>query len=153
MKKVLPLLTFILGTQLAGIVGSAFTAPAIDTWYLTLNKPFFNPPNWLFAPVWLMLYLLMAIAAFLVWQKKPKVTKALRLYVLQLLLNSLWSIFFFGLQIPWLAFLEIIILWVFILLTMLELKKTSRKAYWLMLPYLLWVSFASILNLAVAILN
>jgi benzodiazapine receptor len=153
MKKYLPLLIFILSSQLAGIVGSAFTTPAIPTWYTTLNKPFFNPPSFLFAPVWVSLYTLMGIAAFLVWEKVKTFNKALKLFAVQLVLNSLWSILFFGLKNPLLAFLEILVLWGFILAAMLEFKKVSKRAFWLLTPYLAWTSFATLLNLAIVLLN
>ncbi|MFH1896458.1 MAG: TspO/MBR family protein [bacterium] len=158
MKKYLPLVISIIICQLAGIVGAVFTTPAIPTWYASLNKPFFNPPAWVFGPVWTLLYTLMGVAAYLVWKKsfdklriKPK--KALKLFAVQLALNSLWSIIFFGLKIPFLAFLEILGLGGFIVLTMVEFRKISPRAFWLLLPYLLWVSFASLLNLAIVVLN
>jgi tryptophan-rich sensory protein len=139
----------------AGLIGSLFTAKSINAWYQFLNKPSFAPPNWLFAPAWTLLYLLMAIAAFLIWQKRKEFPSqiALRFYFIQLILNALWSIIFFGLHNPGWAFLEIVFLWIFILLTLIKFYKINKTAGWLLVPYLLWVSFASILNCAVWMLN
>jgi translocator protein len=145
--------------QLAGFIGSLFTTRAIPTWYATLNRPSFAPPNWLFAPVWTLLFILMGIALYLVWQtpvkKKKELIKkeAILAFFTQLLFNVLWSIIFFGQQLLYFAFLEIIILWILILLTILKFKKLKPIAAYLMTPYLLWVSFASVLNLAFALLN
>ena len=150
------LLLFIAICQIAGLVGAIFTFSAIPTWYAALNKPWFNPPNFLFGPVWTILYTLMGISAYLIYQKKVKkneVTKELNVFWFQLALNSLWSIVFFGLKNPPLAFVEILILWGAILITILRFYKISKTSAYLMIPYLLWVSFASILNLSVAILN
>lgn len=155
-KSVLRLIIAILICQGAGLIGSVFTVSAIPSWYTNLVKPSFSPPNWLFAPVWISLYTLMGIAAYLVWNKrfdKKKVKTALTPFAVQLALNSLWSIIFFGLRLPWLAFLEIIILWFFILLTVLKFYRISKPAGLLLLPYLLWVSFAAILNLSIVVLN
>lgn len=140
----------ILICEAAGIVGSIFTVSSVKTWYMTdLVKPSFNPPSWVFGPVWTTLFLLMGVALYLVWQKK----KISKWFWIQLLLNILWSILFFGLKRPDLAFLEIMVLWIAILKTILEFGKVDKRAARLLLPYLLWVSFASILNLAVARLN
>jgi benzodiazapine receptor len=155
-NKYVALFLFILVSQTAGILGAFFTTSAIPTWYTTLNKPFFNPPNWIFGPVWTVLYLLMGISAYLVWKEgfgKTKVKAALNAFFVQLILNSLWSIIFFGLKNPLLAFLEIIVLWYLILKTYLAFNKLSKTAGYLLLPYLAWVSFASILNLSIVILN
>ena len=145
--------------QLAGFIGSLFTVQAIPNWYATLNRPSFAPPNWLFAPVWTLLFLLMGLAFYLVWQSSVKDSQekikkqAIKLFLIQLVFNTLWSIIFFGQQLLFLAFVEIIILWVLILLTILRFYKIKTLAAYLMIPYLLWVSFASILNLAFALLN
>lgn len=140
----------------AGFIGSVFTTPSIPTWYATLNKPSFNPPDWLFAPVWTLLFILMGLAAFLVWQKglkKKGVKKALAFFLTQLIFNVLWSFFFFKFHSPFLALLDIIILWFLILLTMIKFFKINNTAGLLLIPYLLWVSFASILNYFVYKLN
>lgn len=150
------LFIFILVCEAAGFLGSLFTAPAIPTWYANLQKPSFNPPNWLFAPVWTTLYALMGIAAYLVWKagiEKNEVRIALALFAIQLVLNILWSYLFFKLQSPLYALIEIVILWLFILLTMISFLKVSKTAGLLLLPYLLWVSFAAILNFAIFRLN
>ncbi|MBU1089027.1 tryptophan-rich sensory protein [Patescibacteria group bacterium] len=149
------LIASILICQLAGIVGAVFTTPAISGWYVTLNKPSFNPPNWLFGPVWTFLYLLMGISLFLVWNKKDsKDTKtALIFFAVQLGLNTLWSIIFFGMHLPLVAFLEILFLLFFIALTIIKFFPISKISAYLLTPYFLWVSFATILNLYIAILN
>lgn len=141
--------------QFAGVLGSLFTTPAIPTWYKTLNKPSFSPPNWIFSPVWISLFVLMGIALFLVWRKQgqPYVKTALIFFFAQLILNTLWSIAFFGLKSPLLGLIDIVLLWMAILLTILNFLKVSKVAGWLLLPYLLWVSFATILNYFLWVLN
>jgi tryptophan-rich sensory protein len=148
-SNVLKLVAAVLFCQAAGFLGSLATTPSIGGWYKGLVKPSFNPPNGIFAPVWTTLYLLMGIAFFLVWRlglKADGVRVALILFLIQLALNTLWSILFFGLHQPLLAFIEILILWAFILTTMIKFFGLSRPAGWLLVPYLLWVSFASALN-------
>jgi benzodiazapine receptor len=140
----------------AGAIGSIFTRSAIPTWYATLQKPFFSPPNWLFAPVWTLLYILMGIAAFLVWRKgleNRQVRIALIVFLIQLILNALWSVVFFGLESPLSGLIVISILWVAILVTVIKFFKTSRVASMLMWPYLLWVTFAAVLNASIWLLN
>ncbi len=134
--------------QLAGFVGSFFTTPAIPGWYASLEKPSFNPPNWLFSPVWIFLFVLMGITLYILWQKGEKRESriALIFFFIQLGLNILWSLLFFGLKSPMLAFVEIILLWIFILLTITKASKVSRATVFLLLPYILWVSFAAVLN-------
>lgn len=158
MKKndLLKLIAAILVAESAGIIGSFFTTPSIPTWYAALAKPSFNPPSWVFAPVWTALFLLMGIAAFLVWKRgweKREVRIALGIFGGQLILNILWSALFFGLHSPLAAFIEIIILWLAILWTILAFRKISRTAAWLLVPYILWVSFASVLNFSLMLLN
>lgn len=143
-------------SELAGIIGSLSTASAIPTWYAALVKPVFAPPNWVFAPVWTTLFLLMGIAAFLVWGKgwgRKGVRIALGLFGIQLVLNTFWSVIFFGQQGPGLAFLEIIFLWLAILATIIGFYKVSRPAAYLLVPYILWVSFAGYLNYSIWVLN
>lgn len=146
----------------AGLLGSIFTFSTIPTWYANLNKSPISPPNWLFGPVWALLYALMGISLFLVWSSlikaaDVKVIKqhkiALLIFALQLILNTLWSVIFFGLKNPLLALAEIVLLWPFILLTIILFHKRSRKAALLLIPYLLWVSFASYLNFSIWLLN
>ena len=140
----------------AAVLGSLFTRNAISDWYANLNKPFFTPPGWLFGPVWTVLYLLMALSAFLVWQKgldSHIVKVALALYLLQLILNGLWMPLFFGLRMPLVAFVEILLLWTTIGLTILAFARVSIPAALLLLPYILWASFAAVLNFSIWLLN
>jgi benzodiazapine receptor len=155
-NEILKLVVSIIICQIAGVIGSIFTTPAIPVWYASLIKPTFTPPNWVFAPVWTGLYLLMGISAFLVWRKGSDnhlVNSALRLFIIQLILNTFWSILFFGLRSPVLGFLEMILLWVAILLTILSFFRASKIAGFLLVPYILWVSFAAILNFSIWRLN
>lgn len=154
--NIVKLVISIVACQCAGIIGSVFTTPAIPTWYATLQKPAFTPPNWLFAPAWITLYLLMGIAAFLIWRvglENRRVRTALIIFLVQLVLNSLWSVVFFGMQSPLYGVIVIIVLWLAILLTMLKFARIASAAAWLMLPYILWVSFASALNISIWLLN
>ncbi|MFH1285145.1 MAG: TspO/MBR family protein [Candidatus Micrarchaeota archaeon] len=142
--------------ELAGLLGSIFTMPAIAGWYATLNKPSFNPPNWLFAPAWTMLYALMGVSAYLVWKKgteKKEVKIALGFFCLQLLLNLVWSLIFFGMKSPFFAFLEIILLWLAIAATIWKFYGIDKRAGALLIPYILWVTFASVLNYYAWMLN
>ena len=150
MNKFLKLAVAVIICEGAGIIGSFFTINSVTTWYTTLNKPFFNPPSWIFGPVWTILYLMMGISLYLAWEKK-KVD--LKWFWIQLGLNSLWSIIFFGLKNPMFAFLEIILLWGAIFMTIRSFWKYKRMSAYLLIPYLLWVSFASILNLSIVLLN
>jgi tryptophan-rich sensory protein len=141
---------------LAGVIGGLFTSSSIPTWYAALNKPAFNPPNWIFGPVWTLLYILMGVSLFLVWQKglkNKKAKTAVTIFGIQLALNTLWSILFFGLKSPILGLGEIVVLWAFILLSIIKFSKISKTAAWLLLPYILWVSFAAVLNLSIFLLN
>ena len=136
--------------QTVGGLGAFFTLPSIENWYSFLNKPSWNPPNWLFGPVWTALYVMMGIACFLIWKSEhPQKKQLLILYFSQLALNGLWSPAFFGMQNPMLGLAVIIPLWVLILLCILQFKKVSKWASGLMLPYFLWVSFATALNFAI----
>jgi tryptophan-rich sensory protein len=142
---------------LAGAAGALFTtADSLNNWYAKLNKPAFNPPNWLFGPVWTTLYILMGIAAFLVWRKgldnKP-VRLALVWFLVQLALNALWTPLFFGLHSPLLALADIVLLLGAIVLTVFYFLKVSRPAGLLLVPYLAWVTFATSLNFAIYLLN
>lgn len=147
---------FILAAQGAGLVGSLFTAPSVPLWYATLVRPALAPPNWVFGPVWTALFLLMGIAAFLVWRagvRRRGVRAALGVFYVQLGLNVLWSILFFGLQSPGAALAEIMVLWIAILETIILFSKVSRFAAILLMPYLLWVTFATYLNYSFWVLN
>lgn len=142
--------------ELVGIISTPFTFSAIPTWYTFLNKPSFSPPNWVFGPVWTLLYLLMGISAFLIWKhgfKKKRIKEALYYFVVQLFFNFIWSLLFFGLRSPILGLIDIIILWIFIVITIIKFSKTSKTAAYLLVPYLLWVSFATLLNYFIMILN
>jgi benzodiazapine receptor len=156
MRKTLTLIAFIVVCELAGILGSVFTMPSIPGWYAGLAKPAFNPPNWLFGPVWTLLYALMGLAAWLVYEKgvkSPDVKRALSVFAAQLILNALWSIVFFGAHMILGAAVVIILLWAMILLTSLLFRRISKPAAWLLVPYILWVSFASVLNVSLYLLN
>lgn len=177
-NKLLKLIASVLICQVAGIIGSFFTMPAISTWYSTLKKPSIAPPNWVFAPVWIFLFFLMGISLYLVWKKKWEVKvsgkkkinfwnslskklwigswkeeNAIAIFVLQLVLNVWWSVIFFGLKFPGLAFFEIIALWFAILYTIVNFHRISKKAAYLLFPYILWVSFAAVLNFLFWIIN
>ena len=139
-----------------GSIGGIATASSIDTWYANVNKPSFNPPNWLFAPVWTTLFTMMGIATALVWHEginNKTVKNAILLFGVQFLLNMIWSWLFFGMQNPKLAFFEIIVLWVFIFLTIRAFFGIKNASGWLLVPYILWVSFASVLNFYIWQLN
>jgi len=143
-------------TFCAPLIASLFTRQAITDWYVHLNKPFFTPPDWLFGPVWTVLYFLMAVSALLVWNKglsNPLVKIALCLYLLQLVLNGLWMPVFFGLKMPLLAFCEIVLLWSAIILTILAFYRVSIAAALLLFPYIAWTSFAAVLNFSLWLLN
>jgi benzodiazapine receptor len=155
-KDIVKLIVSIVACQCAGLIGSLATTPNIPTWYATLEKPVFTPPSWLFAPAWITLYLLMAVAAFLIWRKglaHEGVKCALTLFLVQLVLNALWSVVFFGLQSPLYGMVVILALWIAILLTIIKFFRLSTAAGWLMIPYILWVSFASVLNISIWVLN
>jgi len=155
-KDISKLVISIVACLAAGGIGSIFTRSAIPTWYATLEKPIFSPPNWLFAPVWTLLYILMGISAFLVWRKgleNRQVRTALIVFLIQLVLNTLWSVFFFGLESPLYGLIVIVVLWFMILLTLVLFYKIARVASVLLWPYLLWVTFAAILNGSIWMLN
>jgi benzodiazapine receptor len=165
--------------ELAGVVGYIFTAPVIGNWYKTLNKPFFNPPNWIFGPVWIILYFLMGVSLYLVWKKnwavdvskgiQPKTAlnpvsqklwtgswrgkNVMAIFILQLILNIWWSLIFFGLKLTGFAFFEILMLWFAILYTIINFYRVSKSSAYLLLPYILWVSFAVILNFSIWMIN
>ena len=155
-KKPALLIFSILLSQLAGIIGSLATTPAIPGWYAHLNKPFFNPPNWIFGPVWISLYTLMGISLYLIWiknGKKKKYSNIIAFFLTHLVFNSLWSIIFFGMKNLGLAFLVILILWTMIFTLIKKFKKINKIAAYLLFPYLAWVSFATLLNFAIWQLN
>jgi benzodiazapine receptor len=139
---------------LAAGLGSLFTMVSLGSWYAGLAKPSWNPPSWIFGPVWTVLYAMMAVAGWLVWRRGGSQSRiALRWFAIQLALNVGWSAVFFGLQLPGVAFVEILALWVAIATTLVTSWKVSRAAGILLAPYLLWVSFAAVLNFAIWRLN
>lgn len=139
----------------AGAIGSLATISSIPSWYATLEKPFFNPPNWLFGPVWTVLYVLIGISLYLVWVERTKKSKrnAYTVFAVQLILNALWSLVFFGLQQPWLGLVVIFGLDAMVVVTIWKFSKVKKAAAYLLIPYLAWISFATILNLSIALLN
>ena len=140
-----------------GYISGVATQSGVNGWFVTIQKPSFNPPNWVFAPVWSFLYIMMGISAGLVWSRiddnQEAVRKALLFFAIQLALNALWSVLFFGLKNPMLALAEIILLWLMIYETYLKFVKIDKIAGYLFVPYLLWVSFAMVLNASIWWLN
>ena len=156
MKNLGKLSVSILVCELVGILSMPFTIASIPTWYAGLIKPPFSPPNWLFGPVWIILYFLMGIAVYLVWKKRlknKKVKIALKYFLIQLFLNFIWSPLFFGFHQPLIALYDIVLLLIMIVLTMKQFHSISKPAFYLLIPYLLWVSFATLRNLSIVILN
>jgi len=191
--NLIKLFTSIIICELAGVIGSFFTVSQINVWYKGLNKPSFNPPSWIFGPVWTTIFVLMGISLYLVWSKNwhPKNKIGLRkariwnppsksgipavqailtarqkfssgswqkmniviIFAAQLILNVLWSLIFFGMHSPAIAFFELLMLWFAIMFTIANFYRVSKVAALLLLPYILWVSFAAILNLAIFLLN
>lgn len=153
-KNIKKLIFSIVICQLAGVIGSIFTASSVLDWYIYLNKPSFNPPSFVFAPVWTLIYILMGIAVYLVWTSdKRRSILSFVIFDIQLTLNALWSILFFGFRNPFIAFIDIILLWIFIILTIWQFAKVNKKASYLLIPYIAWVSFAVILNYSIWQLN
>lgn len=182
-KTLLTFIIFLLIPQFFAFIGAYFTTPAISGWYSTLVKSPLNPPSWVFAPVWTVLFVLMSIAAFLVWRTRmdprireddkkgikddkrvngndtrgkgndKRVKVALSIFGVQLVLNTLWSILFFGMHSPGAALVEIVILWIAIIATIIAFYQVSKPASYLLLPYILWVSFAAVLNFSIWNLN
>lgn len=155
--NLLKLLVSVMLCQFAGAIGAIFTASSLENWYLLLEKPSFTPPSWIFFPAWVILYTLMGISFYLVWEKRlqeEKIKKmGMLIFGIQLGLNAIWSFLFFGLKSPYYAFVEIFLLWLAIFLTILEFRKISKIASYLLFPYILWVSFAMLLNYYIWILN
>ena len=141
---------------LAAFIGSKFTAPNVPTWYAALARPSFAPPDWLFAPIWTALFTLMGISAYLVWREgidDPRVKVGLELFAFQLAVNVTWSAAFFGLRSPLAGLVVIALLWALIALNIQKFRAVSQTAAALLLPYIIWVSFAAVLNLAIWRLN
>ena len=155
MPKYIKLIISILLCELAGITGTLFTGNSLG-WYYTLNKPFFRPPNWLFGPVWIILYVLMGIALYLLWRRgfsSNDSKYALGIFIFQLIFNTAWSFVFFGERSIGGGLAVILILWVLIFLTIFAFYRVNNYAAYLLIPYLIWVSYASILNLSIWKLN
>ncbi len=178
-NDLLKLLISIIICEVAGFVGSIFTMPEINSWYKNLNKPAFSPPNWIFGPVWTTLFILMGVSLYLVWSKKWKPknkfdskkaniwnplsqkfllgswqkANIIVIFAIQLVLNILWSVIFFGMHSPGAAFFELLMLWFAIIFTIINFYRISKTASLLLIPYILWVSFAGVLNLFLWILN
>lgn len=156
LRSIIGLVVAVLVSQSAGAIGGFFTASSVRTWYVDINKPPFNPPSWVFGPVWTILYTLMGVAAWLVWKNgtdRRAVRIALWLFAVQLVLNALWSIIFFGLRSPGYALLELVVLWAVMLATMVQFFRVCKAAGFLFVPYQLWVSFAAVLNYYIWRLN
>jgi tryptophan-rich sensory protein len=153
--SVAALVGFVLVAQLAGLIGLPFTDRAIGGWYDGLDKPAFNPPGWVFGPVWTTLYLLIGVAAWRIWRRAEAADRecALSWWGIQLVLNAAWTPLFFGARAPWVALVEIVVLWVAIVVTTAQFRRIDTVAALLMVPYLAWVSFATVLNASIAWLN
>jgi len=155
-KKVLKFIISIIICQSAGIFGSLFTFEAVPDWYITLEKPFFAPPTWIFGPVWIILYFLMGVSLYIVWKDELKSKTRNVFFVvfgIQLILNALWSFLFFGLKSPLLALVDILILDVLVVVTTFYAKRVSKYAAMLLIPYMVWIIIASVLNYAIMVLN
>lgn len=144
---------FIAAAFVAGAIGSWATFENVRSWYPTLAKPSWNPPNWIFGPVWTSLYVLMGVAIWRAWRTGPAARPLVIGYFVQLALNALWSVLFFGLKSPAWALAEIAVLWLLLVWLQVGLWRTDRVAAFLWLPYLAWVSFASVLTGAIVVLN
>lgn len=157
MNKITKIVIALFICLMVGYSASTVTRPSVETWYPTIIRPGFNPPNWVFMPVWSILYILMAVAAGLVWDKikeqNEEVKKALGFFLIQLTLNAIWSYIFFGLKNPMLALIEIALLWLMIYETYLKFLKINKTAGYLLIPYMVWVAFAGILNASIWWLN
>jgi tryptophan-rich sensory protein len=157
LSRTFKIIVMIVTCVVIGSVAALFTKEGVDTWYTTINKPSFNPPNWIFAPVWSTLYVMMGIAAGLVWhdmdRQKETVKKGLTFFAIQLGLNVLWSYIFFGLYNPFLALVEIVLLWLMIYETFVQFNKVNKIAGYLFIPYLLWVTFATVLTASIWWMN
>ncbi|OXG09460.1 TspO/MBR related protein [Flavobacterium araucananum] len=157
MNKVVKIVIALFICLMVGYSASVVTRPSVEIWYPTIVKPVFNPPNWIFMPVWTLLYILMAVAAGLVWDKikeqNEEVKKALGFFLIQLTLNAIWSYLFFGLKNPMLALIEIVLLWLMIYETYLKFTKINKTAGYLLIPYMAWVAFAGVLNASIWWLN
>ena len=152
-NKILSFTLFAITTFSASFIGGLVTLNFKEPWYSSLNKPFFNPPDWIFAPVWTLLYLFMTIAIWNAWHKNTKNINLVYIYFIHLFFNTTWSIIFFGLQSVSVAMLNLIVLILFIVLLMFNYRRVSIISFYLMIPYLFWCCFALILNISIFIKN
>jgi len=156
MKPIFKLIISIAVPLAVGGISGFFTASSVNSWFATLNKPSFNPPSWLFGPVWTTLYIMMGVSFFIIWKSHAKLDKrytGYTYYWLQLALNFLWSFLFFYFQRPDLALIDIVLLFIMIASTIFSFRKISQTAAWLLVPYLCWVAFATALNFEIWRLN
>jgi benzodiazapine receptor len=157
MQKIIRITVVLTTCLLVGYFSGIVTRESITTWYPTLVKPSFNPPNWVFAPVWTILYIMMGVAGGMVWnrleQDPENVKKAFTFFIIQLALNAAWSVIFFYFHNPFLALIEVIVFWLLIFETHIQFKKIDKTAGLLFIPYLAWVSFATVLNASIWWLN
>ena len=157
MQKILRIAVVLMTCLVVGYLSGMVTKDSITTWYPTLVKPSFNPPNWIFAPVWTILYIMMGVAGGMVWNRMEQdaeiVKKAFMFFIIQLALNAIWSLLFFYLHNPFLSLIEIVLLWLLIFETYTQFKKIDKVAGMLLVPYLAWVSFAMVLNGSIWWLN
>jgi len=155
LRRIGALVVAVLLCEGVGLIAGIATQSSVQTWYPTLTKPFFTPPGWLFAPVWIALYAMMGVAAWMVWTRgaSAKRQRALGWFAVQLVLNALWSIIFFGMQAPGGGLITIVVLWGAIAVTMRDFLRLRRTAGWLLGPYLLWVTYAAALNGAIWWMN
>jgi tryptophan-rich sensory protein len=157
MQKIIRIAVVLTTCLLVGYFSGMVPRDSITTWYPTLVKPSFNPPNWVFAPVWTILYIMMGVAGGMVWnrleQDPENVKKAFTFFIIQLALNAAWSVIFFYFHNPFLALIEVILFWLLIFETHIQFKKIDKTAGLLFIPYLAWVSFATVLNASIWWLN
>lgn len=154
-NQMMKLVASILLPLAVGGIAGIFTAEAIPGWYATLNQPSFNPPNWVFGPVWTTLYTIMGISLFLIWKRDSSIQRnqAILIFLVQLFLNFCWSFFFFYFKMIGIALIDIIALWIMIILMLVHFYKLKPVAAYINIPYLMWVTFATALNLAYFFLN
>lgn len=155
-RKIIELAAAIILSQSAGLIGSIFTVENVPTWYTTVEKPAYNPPAWVFAPVWITLYCLIGVAAFLVWQRRKEsaaAPAALAVFTFQLVINTMWPMIFFGAHAIFLAFLDVLALLILTIIMMYLFAKTDKRAAIILIPYLLWAAFATVLNFNIWLLN
>jgi benzodiazapine receptor len=154
-KNIRSLIVFLALCLSVSLIGGWITQTSVNDWYQTLVKPTLNPPDWVFAPTWVTLYVMMALSAWRIWLRSAGRIRqlAMLIFAIQLALNLAWSFIFFGAKSPSFAAIEIVALWITIFISLLTFSRIDRIAVWLMIPYLLWVSFAIYLNVSIYLLN